>query len=175
MHRVIGVAALLLAACGSNQTPESASEDPPAEPEVAGAEPEVALPDDEPSAAIDVATPNTIDESGVRWALEADPIALTMAERSRFTLRIIATNESAASVDPQQHLGEFRLDGAAHLGLNLWFGNGLRSNAWSDLPPGASVRDERRPGEHLFEAPGTYVIAYAHGRATTAVTVTVTE
>jgi hypothetical protein len=111
----------------------------------------------------------------VRWALEADPSVLTMAERGRFTLRIIATNQSASSVDPQQHLGEFRLGGVAHVGLNLWFGNGLRSTAWSELPAGETVRDERRPGENLFDAPGVYVISYVHGRAAAAVTVTVTE
>lgn len=173
MPRFIGAAALLWAACGSGQPPQAANENPPGDLE---AVPPV---DDEPIAPIDApnptASPTAVDENGVRWALQADPSVLSMAQRDRFTIRIVATNETAASVNPQQHMGQFQLDGASHFGLDLWFGNGLRSAAWQDLPAGASVRDERRPGEQLFEAAGVYVISYVHGRATAAVTVTVTD
>jgi hypothetical protein len=117
-----------------------------------------------------------VDELGVRWRLEAAPALLTMAQLEQFQLTVRATNQGTSTVDPQ-HMGcgqgsnpclssSWRLNGGADFALGLAFGNGVREQRWSALPPGETVSDSRRMGESLFSAPGRYTITYQHGSAT---------
>ncbi len=107
--------------------------------------------------------PEFVDSRSIRWRLRGEPTHLTMANRNSFRLTIEATNEGESEVDPQRHHGQWLFQGESHFGLSLWFGNGLRANEWSALPPGMTVTDSRTPGESLFEEPGEYEIAYAQG------------
>ncbi len=111
----------------------------------------------------------------VTWALTATPQTVSMGQRDAVELRIAATNVGSETVDPKQHLGRFELDGVAHMGLELWFGNGLRTTTWSALPPGETATDVRRVGEQLFEAPGEYVVGFRYGESVATTTVRVTE
>ncbi len=147
----------------SNATPEPDPE--PTEVPVEDSTEEAA----EPSAE----TAGFVDERGIRWRLSAEPAEVTMADRATVRLTIEATNEGDAETDPQQHRGQWLLQGEMHHGLNLWFGNGVRPSAWHALPAGETVTDARVVGEQLFEAPGTYDIAFQIGeqRATARVVV----
>lgn len=157
---MVWLVASLAGPCGGEQR-----SDEPTAVEAAGEEAVPETADEERASAID---------GSVRWELSAEPTQLTMAQRGTWVIRIAATNVGTEPVNPDQHAGEFELDAQPHHGLNLWFGNGVRSSAWSDLPPGETVTDERTPGEQLFDAPGTYVLSYRHGSALTSVTVAVT-
>ena len=90
-------------------------------------------------------------------------------------LTIEVTNDGDETVDPKQHLGQFELDGVAHMGLQLWFGNGLRTRSWHALPPGETASDVRKVGEQLFTAPGEYVVGFRYGESVATATVRVTE
>jgi len=99
-----------------------------------------------------------------------------MRSRQTFRLRIFATNEGQTTVDPQSGAGSYGLNGQPHMGLNMWFGNGVRVSEWMALPPGHTVSDERGEiGADLFPAPGTYRITYTRGAQTASVRVVVTR
>ena len=102
------------------------------------------------------------DAPDIRWRLLAEPAEVRFAERGTVRITIEATNAGKTTVDPEQHLGQWTLQGEPHMGLMLWFGNGRRVLEWFALPPGQTVTDTRTSGESLFEAPGTYTIAYIH-------------
>ncbi len=104
-----------------------------------------------------------VDAKDIRWRLVAAPAVLSMAARNTFRLTIEATNQGTSHVDPERHNGHWLFQGQPHMGLSMWFGNGLRAMEWSNLPPGETVTDARTPGEQLFDAPGEYEVAYAHG------------
>ncbi len=111
----------------------------------------------------------------VTWALTATPRTVSMGQRDAVELTIEVTNVGSETVDPKQHLGRFELDGVAHMGLELWFGNGLRTMTWSALPPGETATDVRKVGEQLFEAPGEYVVGFRYGESVATATVLVTK
>lgn len=161
----------LLLACSGTQEQES---QPQPDPVAAQSEAAEQAPPEEtemPSQAAD----HFVDDNGIRWALRAEPTTLSMGERESFRLTIEATNTTDAQIDPERHNGEWRFGGERHMGLTMWFGNGLRVTEWSGLPPGQTVTDARGAGEQLFEAPGEYEIAYARDGRQTAVRVTVTQ
>ena len=124
-----------------------------AEEEVAEAEPV----DEEPTEdAVAPEPPANIE--GLRWTITAHPARLTMAQRARFRLRRSVTNTAREPRDAMRSMAEFTMNGESSMQLNMAFGNGARESIWSELPPGRTVFDEREMGEHLFPAPGTYVI-----------------
>lgn len=180
MNRIIGwLIVLVVVGCSGTQA------EPETQPEAesrAEAEPEAAAemePEMEPEAPEETEMPmqgedHFVDDDGVRWRLRAEPQSVTMAERDSVRLTIEATNTADAEIDPQRHLGEWRFQGERHMGLAMWFGNGVRVVAWNALPPGQTVTDARSVGEHLFEAPGTYEIAYARDGRRSTVRVVVT-
>lgn len=168
MSRLMIVLAFM--ACSGTQEAEPQPEPQPEEP-VMPTEPEDPQETEMPSQGDE----HFVDDRGIRWRLRAEPTSTTMADRASVRLTIEATNTTDAEIDPQRHLGQWRFQGEQHMGLTMWFGNGLRVMEWNALPPAQTVTDARDVGEHLFEAPGTYEIAYARdGRAST-VRVTVTE
>lgn len=161
---------VLALACSGTQDAEPQPEPQP-ETEPLVAEPEAPEETEMPTQGDDF----FVDEQGIRWKLRAEPTRTTMADRASVRLTIEATNTTDAEIDPQRHLGQWRFQGEQHMGLTMWFGNGLRVMEWNALPPAQTVTDARDVGEHLFEAPGTYEIAYARDGRTSTVRVTVTE
>lgn len=157
---LVALAALPLAAlaCGNPDGPVAAR--PAQPPESSPAQP----PESSPAQPRDAA---------MRWQLRAEPSDLTMATRDTFSIRLLATNEGSDYVDSERDRGQWFVNGAPHLGLGLWFGNGVRAPEWDHLPPGATAWDERRPGPQLFERPGRYTIRFVHDGAFTEATVTV--
>ena len=163
---------MALLGCSGAQEPETQAEPrAEAEPQVE-AEPAAEPQETEmPTQAAD----HIVDDAGIRWRLRAEPARVSMAERDSVRLTIEATNTTDAQIDPERHRGQWLFQGEPHMGLMNWFGNGLRPMEWSGLPPGQTVTDAREPGEHLFEAPGEYEVAYARDGRRTAVRVTITE
>jgi hypothetical protein len=106
-----------------------------------------------------------------------------MAQVGQFTLTVRATNQGTRVVDPQ-YMGcdagsnpclasSWLVDGGPDFALNLAFGNGVREDRWSALPPGETISDSRKMGDALFTAPGRHQITFRHGSATVSVEVTV--
>ena len=131
--------------------------------------------DQRPSVAVAAPDPAAEPTKDIEWVLSAAPETVTMSERDTLRLTIEVTNVGTATVDPKQHLGHFELDGVQHHGLQLWFGNGLRSMTWTELPPGETATDVRQVGEQLFNAPGEYVVGFRYGETLATTTVRVTE
>ncbi len=144
-----------LSACGSSTPPRAATEpvaearpaDPPVAAEPAPADPPVAP------------EPVSVVATGLRWELVAIPDHLRMARRAAFRLRRQVTNTGSAPADAMRTMATFSLDGAPSMELDMAFGNGVREQRWSALPPGETVFDERAMGESLFPVPGDYEIA----------------
>lgn len=110
--------------------------------------------------------------SHLRWELIAEPTPLSMRHLDRFLLRVVATNEGAATESPLSHALSFTVNGESSMIADMAFMNGVSPMTWSALPPGESEQTERALGD-LFSAPGTYEISVTVEGVSHSVTVTV--
>jgi hypothetical protein len=112
----------------------------------------------------------------IEWSLTTVPATatITMAQRRRFRLWLVARNVGASVADTQRDALEWTVNGQPSMALSMAFGNGVRENRWSALAPRDTVREARDMGESLFERPGVYIIALrAAGREAARITVRV--
>jgi hypothetical protein len=106
--------------------------------------------------------PDAAPAAPIAWTISVAPASVTMAQRASVTVTIAATNNTQVARDPERDPLDVTIDGAASMELSLAFGNGGRVRAWSLIPPGQTVTDERN-GMQIVDAPGDHVIAIAHG------------
>ncbi len=118
--------------------------------------------------------------SPVEISLLADPDRLSMAERERFRVGILATNTSAGAIDPHLFAAQLLVNGERSTAFDLAIGNGVVPAGWDVLPAGETTPAvEYRLGEALFPEPGEYRLELvlgvgegAHAEATRTVVVT---
>jgi hypothetical protein len=97
--------------------------------------------------------------SPVEIRLLAEPALLTMAERDRFRVGIVATNTSAAAVDPHLYAAQLLVNGERSTAFDLAIGNGVVPAKWDVLPAGETTPAVVYPlGEALFPEPGRYTL-----------------
>ena len=101
---------------------------------------------------------DTTVKNPIEIRLVAAPTRLSMSERDRFRIGLVATNTSDAAVDP--HLFGVRLlvDGMPSAAFDLAVGNTMPAK-WDVLPAGATTPAVEWPlGTALFTKPGEYVL-----------------
>jgi hypothetical protein len=95
--------------------------------------------------------------SRVEIRMLAEPDRLSMAERDRFRLGIVATNTTAAAIDPNLYAAQLLVNGERSTAFDLAIGNGVVPVGWDVLPAGdITPAVEYRLGEALFPQPGEY-------------------
>jgi archaellum component FlaG (FlaF/FlaG flagellin family) len=101
----------------------------------------------------------------ITWELTSEPSSarITMAQRGRFRLWLLARNIGRRTVDTQRDQLQWFINGEASMSLSMAFGNGVRDPRWSGLPAGTSVREARAMGETLFPRAGRYAITANQG------------
>lgn len=112
-----------------------------------------------------VLPPTQAASRDITWQLTSEPASarITMAQRGRFRLWMLARNIGRRTLDTQRDQLQWFVNGEASMSLSMAFGNGARDPRWSGLPAGTSVREAREMGESLFPRAGRYAITVNQG------------
>ena len=96
--------------------------------------------------------------------LLAAPAQLSMAERDRFRLGVVATNDGTREVAPGLFALHLLVNGERSVAFDLAVGNGVVPAGWDVLEPGASTPVvEHALGEALFPEPGEFRLELVGG------------
>jgi hypothetical protein len=95
--------------------------------------------------------------SPVEIRLLADPDRLSMAERERFRIGVVAANTGPTAIDADLFSAYLLVNGERSTAFDLAIGNGVVPVGWDVLPAGETTPAvEYRLGEALFSEPGEY-------------------
>jgi hypothetical protein len=104
--------------------------------------------------------------SPVEILLLAEPDRLSMAERERFRIGMVAANRSPAAIDPDLFAAYLLVNGERSTAFDLAIGNGVVPAGWDVLPAGETTPAVEYPlGEALFPEPGEYRLELVRGGA----------
>ncbi len=95
-------------------------------------------------------------KSPIEIRLLAHPARLSMSERDRFRVGLVATNTSDSALDPHLFAARLLVNGTPSPAFDLATGNTMPAK-WDLLPAGDTTPLIEWPlGEALFEEPGEY-------------------
>lgn len=98
-------------------------------------------------------------KSPITIRLLAAPTQLSMSERDRFRIGLVATNTSDEAVDPHLYATQLLVNGEPSPAFDLALGNSVVPAKWDLLPPGDTTPPIEWPlGAALFPEPGQYVL-----------------
>lgn len=98
-------------------------------------------------------------KSPIEIRLLAAPTRLSMSERDRFRVGLVATNTSDAAVDPHLYAARLLVNGTPSPAFDLALGNGDMPVNWDALAAGDTTPVVEWPlGMALFTDPGEYVL-----------------
>ena len=101
----------------------------------------------------------TTKKSPIEIRLLAAPTRLSMNERDRFHIGLVASNTSDAAVDPRLYAARLLVNGTPSPAFDLALGNGVMPAKWDVLPAGETTPPVEWPlGAALFSKPGEYVL-----------------
>jgi hypothetical protein len=98
-------------------------------------------------------------KSPIEIRLLVAPTQLSMSERDRFRIGLVATNTSDSAVGPQLYAARLLVNGTPSPAFDLALGNSVMPAKWDVLPAGETTPVVEWPlGEALFTEPGEYVL-----------------
>src|SRR5262245_38093424 len=87
------------------------------------------------------------------------PTRLSMSERDRFRIGLVASNTSDSAVDPHLYAAQLLVNGTPSPAFDLALGNSVMPAKWDVLPAGETTPAVEWPlGAALFTEPGDYVL-----------------
>jgi hypothetical protein len=99
-------------------------------------------------------------KSPIEIRLLVAPTRLSMSERERVRIGLVATNTSDAAVDPHLYAARLLVNGTPSAAFDLALGNGVMPAKWDVLAAGDTTPVVEWPlGTALFTNPGEYVLA----------------